>query len=102
MPNETPLWPFLLDSGPSALPIWPDVYYAFQDCGGLAGREAGYESIGLAWRALSITHPQVEQGYNCPFQVGHMAIVVCKGKDFVGEMRRRGILDDFGRWGGLQ
>lgn len=91
------VWPFRDEASGAA--IWPDKYYAFCDSGGLAGRFEGYESAGLAFRHLSLTHADTEQTYFAPHLLGSACLCVCTGRQFVHTLVRRGLdLAEHGTW----
>jgi hypothetical protein len=73
------------------------LFYGFGDSGSLAGSFAGYPTREAAIVDINKEWPDVVCGTK-PEDLGHMAIAVLSGQEFVDELKKRGILDDLGYW----
>jgi hypothetical protein len=71
-------------------------YYGFGDSGSLAGSFQGYPTREAAVEAIKKDH-DCELGLT-PDDLGHYAIAVLSGQEFVDELAKRGILNDVGYW----
>lgn len=85
-------WPFLMHDG--GLVVWPHLWYGFADSGGVYGSSSGYESAGLAMRAIWLLEPDVSAAINSPHLLGSVACCVLRGDQFV--RRLYDIVEDTG------